>query len=85
MQGVLLVYDITNYSSFENAEDWYQKVRDVFKEADKFPHVALVGNKSMSFFISFCLLSFDISKVLKFSFRLMSTRGKNCLCGLLTG
>ena len=51
MQGVLLVYDITNYSSFENAEDWYQKVRDVFKEADKFPHVALVGNKSMSFFI----------------------------------
>ncbi|XP_030841486.1 ras-related protein Rab-28 [Strongylocentrotus purpuratus] len=44
--GVLLVYDITNYSSFENVEDWYQKLRDVCKDADKFPHVALVGNKA---------------------------------------
>ncbi|XP_071476054.1 ras-related protein Rab-28-like [Diadema antillarum] len=44
--GVLLVYDITNYSSFENVEDWFQKIREVFKDADKFPHIALVGNKA---------------------------------------
>lgn len=44
--GVLLVYDITNYSSFENVEDWFQKLRDVCKDSDKFPHIALVGNKA---------------------------------------
>lgn len=52
IQGVLLVYDITNYSSFENVEDWYQKLRDVCKDADKFPHVALVGNKGMLIFMN---------------------------------
>ncbi|ESP00433.1 hypothetical protein LOTGIDRAFT_225808 [Lottia gigantea] len=43
-QGVLLVYDITNYSSFENLEDWYAAIRKVCKDV-RSPHIALVGNK----------------------------------------
>lgn len=43
--GILLVYDITNYASFENVEDWLARVKDVFKDEDKSPHIALVGNK----------------------------------------
>ncbi|XP_071828519.1 ras-related protein Rab-28-like [Apostichopus japonicus] len=43
--GVLLVYDITNSSSFDNVEDWLQKVKEVFKDQEKGPHIALVGNK----------------------------------------
>ncbi|XP_033117540.1 ras-related protein Rab-28-like isoform X2 [Anneissia japonica] len=43
--GILLVYDITNYNSFENIEDWYQKVKKVFTDADKLPSMVLVGNK----------------------------------------
>ncbi|XP_023930805.1 ras-related protein Rab-28-like [Lingula anatina] len=43
--GVLLVYDITNYSSFENLEDWLVVVRRVFENEGKMPHRALVGNK----------------------------------------
>ena len=50
MQAVLLVYDITNYSSFENLEDWLAVVNKVgsssVKEDYKPPHLALVGNKS---------------------------------------
>ena len=44
-QVVLLVYDITNYSSFENLEDWLAVVTNVFAGADSVPHIALVGNK----------------------------------------
>ena len=52
-QGILLVYDITNYSSFENLDDWYSSVKKVFESDGKMPHLALVGNKSMySFSIS---------------------------------
>lgn len=42
------MYDITNYSSFENLDDWFEKVRDVFAKDDQNrlpPHMALVGNK----------------------------------------
>lgn len=50
VQAVLLVYDITNYSSFENLEDWLAMVRRVvsISEEDSWkpPHLALVGNKS---------------------------------------
>ncbi|RLN21263.1 hypothetical protein BBJ28_00002848, partial [Nothophytophthora sp. Chile5] len=46
-QGVLLVYDITNYESFQNLEDWYRLVRRTFDD-DRMPYVALVGNKSTS-------------------------------------
>ncbi|XP_031424666.1 ras-related protein Rab-28 isoform X2 [Clupea harengus] len=45
-QGVLLVYDITNYQSFENLEDWYGMVKKVNEEAEVQPIVALVGNKT---------------------------------------
>ncbi|XP_076439639.1 ras-related protein Rab-28-like [Babylonia areolata] len=43
--GVLLVYDITNYSSFENLEDWYHAVKKVCA-GTRMPHIALLGNKS---------------------------------------
>lgn len=43
--GILLIYDITNYSSFENLEDWLEMARKVLKSQAKPPHVALVGNK----------------------------------------
>ncbi|XP_029446711.1 ras-related protein Rab-28 isoform X1 [Rhinatrema bivittatum] len=45
-QGILLVYDITNYQSFENLEDWYAMVKKVNEESDAQPFVALVGNKT---------------------------------------
>lgn len=44
-QGILMVYDITNHSSFENLEDWYNSVKKVFA-GSRVPHMALVGNKS---------------------------------------
>ncbi|XP_038601749.1 ras-related protein Rab-28 isoform X2 [Tachyglossus aculeatus] len=44
-QGVLLVYDITNYQSFENLEDWLSIVKKVNEESETQPLVALVGNK----------------------------------------
>ncbi|XP_028919521.1 ras-related protein Rab-28 isoform X1 [Ornithorhynchus anatinus] len=44
-QGILLVYDITNYQSFENLEDWLSVVKKVNEESETQPLVALVGNK----------------------------------------
>ncbi|XP_040191367.1 ras-related protein Rab-28 isoform X2 [Rana temporaria] len=44
-QGVLLVYDITNYQSFENLEDWFSMVKKANEESETQPFVALVGNK----------------------------------------
>lgn len=46
LQAVLLVYDITNYESFQNLEDWYRLVRRTFDD-EHMPYVGLVGNKSM--------------------------------------
>uniref|UniRef100_A0A8C5LRZ1 RAB28, member RAS onco family n=1 Tax=Leptobrachium leishanense TaxID=445787 RepID=A0A8C5LRZ1_9ANUR len=46
-QGVLLVYDITNYQSFENLEDWFSMVKKVNEESETQPYVALVGNKDV--------------------------------------
>eukprot|EP00753_Platysulcus_tardus_P020206 PLAT7879.1.p1 GENE.PLAT7879.1~~PLAT7879.1.p1 ORF type:complete len:247 (+),score=114.54 PLAT7879.1:61-741(+) len=43
--AVLLCYDITNLSSFQNLEDWFRLVRKSFGKA-AMPYVALVGNKS---------------------------------------
>ncbi|KAB0354347.1 hypothetical protein FD755_022885, partial [Muntiacus reevesi] len=40
-QGVLLVYDVTNYQSFENLEDWYSVVKKVSEESETQPLVAL--------------------------------------------
>ncbi|XP_058877139.1 ras-related protein Rab-28-like [Acipenser ruthenus] len=46
-QGVLLVYDITNYQSFENLEDWHCMVKKVNEESETQPVISLVGNKTM--------------------------------------
>lgn len=43
--GVLLVYDITNYQSFENLEDWFATVKKANEESPVQPLVCLVGNK----------------------------------------
>eukprot|EP00873_Tetraselmis_striata_P008397 jgi/Tetstr1/428661/TSEL_018649.t1 len=43
-QAVLLVYDITNYQSFANLEDWLMIVKDTFGP-DHMPHIGLVANK----------------------------------------
>ena len=43
----MFVYDITNYSSFENLDDWLTIVQqECFKGDAKPPHLALVANKS---------------------------------------
>lgn len=44
-QAVLLVYDVTNHSSFENLEDWLSVIHRVMSQGDSRPHLALVGNK----------------------------------------
>ena len=44
-QVVLLCYDITNYQSFQNLEDWYRLVVRTFGSR-ALPYVALIGNKS---------------------------------------
>jgi Ras-related protein Rab-28 len=43
--AIVMVYDITNYDSFQNLEDWYRLVTKTFSK-DTVPYVALVGNKS---------------------------------------
>ncbi|XP_031573473.1 ras-related protein Rab-28-like [Actinia tenebrosa] len=44
--AVLLVYDITNQSSFDNLEDWYETAKSVCeKNGSKMPHMALIANK----------------------------------------
>ncbi|ETW08773.1 hypothetical protein H310_01291 [Aphanomyces invadans] len=43
--AVLLVYDITNYESFQNLEDWLRLVQRTFGES-KLPYIGLCGNKS---------------------------------------
>jgi Ras-related protein Rab-28 len=51
--AVLLCYDITNYESFANLEDWYRLVLRTFYQA-KLPYVALLGNKSEHWITSKC-------------------------------
>lgn len=65
MQGVLLVYDVTNTASFDNLEDWLTVVKSVLAAAPKKPHLALVANKGV---VTLCIVSV--------SFRLLYT---NCL------
>ena len=42
---VLLCYDITNYDSFSNLEDWYRLVVKTFAGQKSMPYTVLVGNK----------------------------------------
>lgn len=47
LQAVLLIYDITNYSSFENLEEWLKETKKVFANSDRpLPYMMLVANKS---------------------------------------
>jgi Ras-related protein Rab-28 len=43
--AVLLCYDITNYESFANLEDWYRLVVDAFV-GKQMPQCALIANKT---------------------------------------
>ena len=43
--AILLCYDITNYESFANLEDWLRLVMRTFQQST-LPYLALVGNKS---------------------------------------
>ena len=43
---VLLCYDITNYDSFANLEDWYRLVLKTFEGQKTMPYTVLVGNKT---------------------------------------
>jgi Ras-related protein Rab-28 len=43
--AVLLCYDITNYESFANLEDWYRLVVKAFR-GKPMPVTAVIGNKS---------------------------------------
>ncbi|CAB3409804.1 unnamed protein product [Caenorhabditis bovis] len=43
---VMLVYDVTNLKSFDNAQDWLSLVRRVTKTQEKQPHIVLMGNKT---------------------------------------
>ena len=47
MQIVIFVYDITNYASFDDLEDWLEVVKKVTERdgGGRKPHMALVGNK----------------------------------------
>ena len=44
--AILLVYDITNFQSFRDLEDWLYFVKQTFSKAPKMPYVGLIGNKS---------------------------------------
>jgi len=44
-QAVLLCYDITNYQSFQNLEDWFDLVKKSYDPANM-PYIALIGNKT---------------------------------------
>lgn len=43
-QAVIMCYDITNYDSFQDLDDWYRLVVKTF-EKGVMPYVAMVGNK----------------------------------------
>lgn len=47
LQIVIFVYDITNYASFDDLDDWLEVVRKVTERdgGGRKPHMALVGNK----------------------------------------
>ena len=44
-QAIVLIYDISNYQSFENLQDWYALVKKTFN-GRLMPYVALMANKA---------------------------------------
>ena len=61
--AILLCYDITNYESFLNLEDWYRIVVSTFK-FEKLPQIVLVGNKSTYYFIIIIIIIIIIIVIL---------------------
>ena len=55
--AILLCYDITNYESFVNLEDWYQVVQKTF-ESTCVPFVGLLANKCTLSKITLCTYHF---------------------------
>ncbi|XGW32062.1 hypothetical protein V3C99_010330 [Haemonchus contortus] len=43
--AALIVYDVTNMSSFDNTQDWLNVIRRVTKTQEKPPQIVLVANK----------------------------------------
>ncbi|CEF71397.1 Ras-related protein Rab-28 [Strongyloides ratti] len=46
VQGVLLIYDVTNSTSFANLQDWITVTKKITKNYEKHVHMSLVGNKT---------------------------------------
>ena len=56
----MFVYDVTNYSSFENLDDWRLYVDKCFKESESSrPKYALVANKGIYEQLLLRVCSFD--------------------------
>eukprot|EP00794_Sanderia_malayensis_P005710 gene5710-6410_t len=43
--AVLLIYDVTNHSSFEDIHDWLDVIKSTLTKGKKLPYLALIGNK----------------------------------------
>ena len=67
--AVILAYDITNFQSFQDLDDWLDLVHATFKP-DEMPYMALFGNKGIKARTCTCTLSLSLS--VSFSFSLLS-------------
>jgi Ras-related protein Rab-28 len=55
---IMFVYDVTNFSSFENLDDWRLHVEKCVKDSEAHkPKFALVANKSMKLCIHVCTVT----------------------------
>ncbi len=43
-QAALIIFDITNYKSFEHLKDWYDELQNYMNGAEEFP-IIIIGNK----------------------------------------
>jgi hypothetical protein len=58
LQIIMFVYDVTNFSSFENLDDWRLHVEKCVKDSEAHkPKFALVANKSMKLCIHVCTVT----------------------------
>eukprot|EP00823_Brevimastigomonas_motovehiculus_P002555 TRINITY_DN1552_c0_g1_i1.p1 TRINITY_DN1552_c0_g1~~TRINITY_DN1552_c0_g1_i1.p1 ORF type:complete len:255 (-),score=56.45 TRINITY_DN1552_c0_g1_i1:110-874(-) len=44
-QAVLIAYDVTNFQSFQDVDDWLRVVKQTF-DKEPLPYIAIVGNKA---------------------------------------
>lgn len=44
-QIILLIYDVTNSSSFDILEEWLSKIKSFSDAYDEMPLIAVIGNK----------------------------------------